>query len=257
MNLKNIGNVFYQTFRCNSGGSPVRALPKAGQTFIDQVPHPKSVPPSLQLLAGYREYLDQLSKKSSEIESSLDELQKTHQLKKEAFKEAKKRGLELLPNVGWMETTAIEQLFEQSEQHKREMRNSLQDLQDIIDDAAKVHQNLVENGVKPFAVDGPDGEPDYARVADHLVVDWILEDHAAIADRNSKPASVSADVDLNLKVYRDPTEWYQRMMQSGPPSFAVDAPSGEPDYMHATDHAAVDWILKDHAANASAKQASP
>lgn len=108
-----------------------------------------------ELLAGYQEYLDQLTSSTRQIEQTLQDLETTYAKKKELHRTTTTRddndnSSSLCLGVDCDE---LERLFDLAQEQKKEIRQHVRDIQDIIHHHKK-------HSVPLFAVDSPDGEVD-------------------------------------------------------------------------------------------------
>jgi hypothetical protein len=147
------------------------------------------IPPQLQVMAGYMEYLDTALAKTDKLNSSMEDLKKTY---------AKKR--ELKQTIKWTDPSEIDKLFIQAEEQK----------EDIVAEIAELRA-LLKSAKKVFAVDAPDGFSDAAFNEELLEINRIINDAAEHEDKAAVEKRHEMEAELRKKV------------------FAVDAPDGVTD----------------------------
>lgn len=139
-----------------------------------------AVRPELQLMAGYLEHLDSMMESTKNIEQSMQKLNETYAQKKTAIQR---------PTIQWTDTTEIDRLFDQSQQHKDDITAEIVKMKQLMTEARKI-----------FAVEAPDGISDAMMQEDMKQVSNIIEEAALKED--------TAEIKAQQKV------------------FAVDAPDG-------------------------------
>ncbi len=137
--------------------------------------------PELQLMTGYLEHLDSLMESTRNIERSMEKLRETHAKKKTAIQR---------PTIQWTDSSDIDRLFDQSQQHKDDIAAELRKMKRFLIDARII-----------FAVEAPDGISDAMEKEDMKQAAQIF-DEAAIYENKE-------EIDAQHR------------------TFAVDAPDGE------------------------------
>jgi len=145
------------------------------------------------LMADHLEYIDGMIEKAVEMEESINKIQDVHDKKKD-----------LAMNVNWMESYEIRDLFKKSEQQKKELREQISSLRDILTEARS----------RLIAVDAPDGTSD----------DMVQEDMQAVEAiiNYAKEHEIKEAIDA----LHEEEECCRRETMK---TFAVDGPDGTPD----------------------------
>jgi hypothetical protein len=143
----------------NMNAESVKLISGTKVSAIDQVPHPKAIAPLLQILANYQEHLDRLTAKTVDMEKKMDQLQQSYAQQQMAWKARRL-------NVGWMESGEIDALFHDSMKQKDAIRSDLDDIKNLLLSATSAKSRIKSPHIVSF-------------VADHIVADWILEEHIA------------------------------------------------------------------------------
>ncbi|GAX27951.1 hypothetical protein FisN_32Lh029 [Fistulifera solaris] len=139
--------------------------------------------PELQLMAGYLEHLDSLMESTRNIERSMEKLHETYAHKKTAIQR---------PTIQWTDTSEIDRLFDQSQQHKDDIAAELEKMKRFLIDARTI-----------FAVEAPDGISDAMEKEDMKQAAHIIDEAAIYEDKE--------EIDAQHR------------------TFAVDAPDGNTD----------------------------
>lgn len=150
------------------------------------------IPPELQVMAGYMEYIDTMLAKTTKMERQMANLEETY---------AKKRALR--SEVKWTDASEIDKLFVVAQEQKRDMAAEIAGLKQMLLDARQV-----------FAVDAPDGDSDGHVNEELFQVNRIIEE-----------ASQHEDKDAVIKQHMAT----ERILKEQGKVFAVDAPDGDSD----------------------------
>jgi hypothetical protein len=167
-------------------------------------PHTKITPPfnsnknsKDQLMAGYREYLDQMMDKTSKIESSMQALRETSLTQKKQY--AATTGT---TTIKWTDASEIDKLFDESVKHKDDISTELAKLQSILHEARQEFY---------YGVDAPDGEGDWHVREEMQEIKHIIDNAAVLEDKDEVMRRHKMEAEAAAQIY------------------AVDAPDGESD----------------------------
>jgi hypothetical protein len=157
------------------------------------------------LMADQLEYLDDVLEKTVEMEETMEDLKETYNKKKQLYN-----------NIGWMESSEIQQLFNDAAEQKAELSEQIAGLKKTIQQAREA----------AYAVEAPNGESDEMRREDMRAVDSIIRD-----------AAVGEDRDAILQMHAQD--------EAGRKVLGVDAPDGLPDDLALDEQQQVNDILNE------------
>ena len=120
--------------------------------------------PELQLMAGYLEHLDSLMESTRNIEQSMGRLHETY---------AQKKAVIQRPTIQWTDSSEIDCLFDQSQQHRDDIAAELDKMKRLMIDARKI-----------YAVEAPDGTSDGMIQEEMNQVSHIIDEAALHEDKD-------------------------------------------------------------------------
>ena len=128
------------------------------------------------------EFLDDMIAKTVEIEETMEALKDTYGKKKHAY-----------TNVGWMESSEIDRLFETAATQKEDLSQKIASL-----------KAMMKQAKGTFAVDAPDGLPD-ARIKEEMAeINNIIQDAAEHEDKDKIEYQHKMDDAVRKDRARDP-----------------------------------------------------